>query len=73
MEHSSFTGAVIVLVILFGINVPAFWVFRKAGWSGWWFLLLPVPLVGLVVLYVFAFRQWPAERGQQNAKPARVG
>jgi hypothetical protein len=54
----------IVLLIVFFLllpNLPAYWVFRKAGWSGWWFLALFVPLVGLIVLWAFAFRRWPSD------------
>jgi len=55
----------IVLFVLIVLNVPAYWVFRRAGWSGWWFLLLSIPLVGIVILYVFAFGKWPAEAGSE--------
>ena len=66
----------IAFIVLFGLNLPAYWVFRKAGWSGWWFLLLPIPLIGLVLLYVFAFRQWPMDLEKQviaRIKPGHPG
>lgn len=34
---------------------------RKAGYSGWWSLLMIVPIVNLVMIWVFAFVKWPAE------------
>lgn len=58
----------VLIVLAFGllINLPAYWVFRKAGWSGWWFALLAVPLAGVILLYVFAFKEWPVEKAAKN-------
>lgn len=52
----------IILIIFFVLIVPYFpsiFVLRKAGWSGWGYLLFLVPLVNLVWLWVFAFGHWP--------------
>jgi hypothetical protein len=49
-----------VLFIVFVLpNLPAPWVMRRAGISGWWWLLFIIPFVNVVWLYVFAFREWP--------------
>lgn len=48
---------ILVLVVPL-IYVPAV---RKAGFSGWWVVLTWVPVVGLVLLWIFAFARWPAE------------
>ena len=55
----------LALLLLVLLALPAFWVFRKAGWSGWWFLLLFVPIVNIVLIYVFAFSSWPIERRRE--------
>ena len=34
-------------------------ILSKAGYSGWWSLTLVIPIVGLVMLWVFAFANWP--------------
>lgn len=34
-------------------------VFRKSGRSGWWGLLMVIPVVNLVMVWVFAFMRWP--------------
>lgn len=34
-------------------------VLHKAGYSGWWVLLVFVPLVNLIMVWVFAFAEWP--------------
>lgn len=33
---------------------------RKAGFSAWWILPSLIPIVGLVLLWVFAFSKWPS-------------
>jgi hypothetical protein len=40
--------------------IPFWQLFSKAGYSGWWSLLMVVPLVNFVALYVLAFSSWPA-------------
>lgn len=44
--------------------VPAWKIVSKAGYSGAWSLLIIVPLVNLIMLWVFAFSDWP--RRQSN-------
>ena len=50
---------IVVLVGLVVWLVPAAKIVSKAGYSGWWCLLLLIPLVNIVVYWVFAFAQWP--------------
>jgi len=47
-----------VLVCLNLIYIPAL---RKAGFSGWWALLSVLPVVNIVLLWIFAFARWPAQ------------
>jgi uncharacterized membrane protein YhaH (DUF805 family) len=53
---------VLILVVLF---LPV-WFFslavKKAGFSPWWALLGIVPLINIIMLWVFAFVEWPALR-----------
>jgi hypothetical protein len=41
-------------------------ILSKAGYSGWWVLIVLVPfigaLIGFVMFFVFAFSEWPIER-----------
>jgi uncharacterized membrane protein YhaH (DUF805 family) len=39
--------------------IPAIKIIQKAGYSGWWVLLAFVPLVNIIMLWVFAFADWP--------------
>ena len=51
---------IIVIVTLATAIVPPVKILGKAGYSGWWVLLGFVPLVNLIMLWVFAFADWPA-------------
>lgn len=43
-----------------GLVVWPFWrIFAKAGFSGWFSLLMLVPMINLIALYVLAFADWP--------------
>ncbi|HTV84793.1 MAG TPA: hypothetical protein VME63_05280 [Dyella sp.] len=44
--------------------IPLWRIISKAGYNGAWALLAIVPLVNLIMLYVFAFNTWPSERSQ---------
>lgn len=50
----------ILLLYLVVVLVPAYKIVSKAGYSGWWCLLLLIPVVNLVMIWVFAFSRWPA-------------
>jgi hypothetical protein len=53
----------IIIAVLIVIPVLIFGpVVRKAGFSRWWSLLLAVPLINLIMIWVFAFMEWPAEK-----------
>jgi uncharacterized membrane protein YhaH (DUF805 family) len=52
----------IVVVVLAIYLIPAAAIAKKAGYSGWWCLILLVPLVNLIMIYVFAFANWPVLR-----------
>ena len=35
---------------------------RRAGYSEMWVLVLLIPVVNIIMMYVFAFSQWPIEK-----------
>jgi hypothetical protein len=37
-------------------------IISKAGYSGWWVLIMFVPIVNVVMLLVFAYKEWPIQR-----------
>jgi len=38
---------------------------QRAGFSGWWALIILVPVANMVALWYFAFTRWPAKRSPQ--------
>lgn len=55
-------------MMLFYLLVPVFALFvlwlghkilLKAGLDGWWTLILLVPVVNIIMIWVFAFCRWP--------------
>ncbi len=53
------------LIVLFWLVlflVPAIKIVSKSGHSGWWALLLLVPIVNLIAIWIFAFKRWPVEQ-----------
>jgi len=50
----------IVIAVLATSIVPPVKILNKAGYSGWWVLLLFVPLVNVIALWIFALSDWPA-------------
>ncbi len=80
-------GLWLIVIILVIAGVVAFFVWlyvricHKAGRSGWWVLLMFVPLVNAVFIWIFAFARWPGVQprlaapgeadsgGERNLKP----
>lgn len=53
------------LIILGLITLPAWWmIWKRSGHSPWISLLSVIPLVNVLVLWVFAFKEWPAEKNK---------
>lgn len=68
-----FTG-ILSLVIAIGMIALFAWFYvriaHKAGYRGWWAVLMFVPIVNLVTVWVFAFLDWP--RLKVGGAPARA-
>jgi hypothetical protein len=58
---------ILILLIISGIFlVPYAKILSRAGWSSWFCLLWFLPLVNLIMLWVFAFGDWPALNRKTN-------
>lgn len=57
---------VVPLIVQLYSYIPAYWCLRRAGWSGWWFIPMAIPLFGLIVLWWFAFGRWPNEYSEDH-------
>src|SRR2546421_6788687 len=57
-------AAVLIIYLAFLVlGFVAGWkVLTKAGYSGWWVFITLVPLVGVIMFFVFAFSDWPILR-----------
>jgi uncharacterized membrane protein YhaH (DUF805 family) len=57
---------IISLVVSAAFFVAFIWatvrILQKAGYSGWHALWYFVPIVGIVMFFVFAFSEWPIRR-----------
>ena len=64
------------LTVVFGAMfiVVAIWlpvrILHRAGYSGWWVILTLIPLVNLIMIWVFAFSTWP--KTQPTSDVAKV-
>lgn len=55
----------IILIILIIVLIPLLLfrsIAKKAGYSGWWALVMILPIVNIIMVWVFAFAKWPAEK-----------
>ncbi len=60
-------GVIAIIIVLAIYFVPILMIIRKAGYNGWWILILFVPLVNIIMLWVFAFASWPSLRDRAAA------
>ena len=60
---------VVLMVPIFLLLVPAWRIVTKAGYSGFWSLLIFIPLVNVIALFAFAFSEWPLERNARASVP----
>jgi hypothetical protein len=50
---------VMPLLMIILVGVPVANILHRAGRSRWWTILVFIPLLNLIVLWVFAFTRWP--------------
>ncbi len=53
---------VIIMIIGIVIVLPNWKIFSKAGFSGWWSLLMVFPIINILLEYYLAFAEWPIQR-----------
>jgi hypothetical protein len=67
-DTSNINGAALAVGIVVAIAVWVVFliayvkIISRAGYSGWWVLIIFVPVVNIVMLLVFAFKEWPIQR-----------
>ncbi|UQX87887.1 DUF805 domain-containing protein [Jatrophihabitans telluris] len=69
-SNSNHSGAITLVIALLAIYVAVvvvlIWAYvriiRRAGYSGWWILAGLVPLLNVIMMLLFAFKEWPIQR-----------
>ncbi len=61
------------LIFLVVAIVAAVKILPKAGYSAWFALLLLIPLVGFVMILVFAFADWPVDKELRHYRQGGYG
>ena len=66
----SLLGGLVSLFISLAILLVLMWpyvkIVQKAGYSGWHVLWMFLPIINLVMLFVFAFSRWPIEEKMER-------
>jgi len=60
MNGAGAPGLVGLLIYAAVVVVPFYQLWKRTGHNGWIALLMIIPIVNLVMLYVLAFKDWPA-------------
>ncbi len=61
------TQSVILMLLAILLTIIPFWrIFSKAGYSGWFSILMIIPFVNLIALYFLAFANWPVLRAKET-------
>jgi uncharacterized membrane protein YhaH (DUF805 family) len=64
--HMSSVHWIVVIAVLFIVVFPTVKIIRKAGYSGWWCLVIFVPFLNWIMLWVFAYAEWPNLRPEDR-------
>jgi uncharacterized membrane protein YhaH (DUF805 family) len=59
-------GPIPIAIILLLAVIPYWKLWQRTGHSGWWSLLMLVPVANLISLWVLAFKDWPALRDRSG-------
>jgi hypothetical protein len=78
MVNLGFAGAAGFLLFVY-LAIAVIWILAavkvvtKAGYSGWWVLITFVPVVGFIMMLVFAFSEWPVVREARALRAQATG
>ncbi len=63
-DISPYTVAIFIAVFILNIWMNVL-ILRKSGYSLWWLLATFIPIVNIIIIWVFAFSDWPNLRKRQ--------
>lgn len=53
---------IIIMIIGILIVLPNWKIFSRAGFSGWWSLLMILPIINILLEYYLAYAEWPIQQ-----------
>jgi hypothetical protein len=66
------TVAIVIGLAVFVIMLIAYTnVISRAGYSRWWILIMLVPVVNIVMVLIFCFKEWPTTRELKELRAFR--
>ncbi len=61
---------VLAIILVLALIAVFLWlsarILSRAGYSSWWSLVSLIPVVGIIMWYVFAFSTWPNEKNSSS-------
>jgi len=61
----------LIQLLLLAVMAFAIWlakrILNRAGYSGWWAITILIPVVNLIMIWIFAFFRWPAIKTKDPA------
>ena len=60
MNGAGAGGLIGLLIYAVLVVVPFYQLWKRTGHNGWMALLMLIPIVNVVMLYLLAFKEWPA-------------
>lgn len=58
LQHLAAVMPFVILIGLIVVVVPYWFIWKKAGFSPWFSLIMFIPFINLIMLYVLAFSEW---------------
>jgi uncharacterized membrane protein YhaH (DUF805 family) len=50
---------IVVIAVVIAVLYPYVRILRRTGYSAWWVVAMFIPIVNMIMLWVFAFAKWP--------------
>ena len=69
LQHMAVVMPFFLLVILVVAVIPYWFIWKKAGFSPWFSLLIMIPIVNIISIYILAFSEWKVVPANRPALP----
>jgi len=70
LMQTGVTSLIVMLVVAVVFLIAWYKIFKKAGYPGWYVILMIIPAINLIIFLIFAFGQWPVLKGSAPQPPA---